>query len=246
MPLPPAPQPYKRILTTHNLWRRVLRLDLLAFFACALLFSVAPALDLQVSGWFYQAGLGFVWTAHPWVQLPYTIFKSQHILWLVLALLLYWLLLKIASKRKPLDTTTQAFRHQQVAYLLVLILVGPVLFVNAGLKDHWGRARPIQVTQFGGEKSFTPALVPAQENFNNASFVSGHAAGAFSLIGLYFITRRKRWMLAGIALGAWVGVGRIIQGGHFLSDVVFAFWAVYACAALLARLMPLPRPDQTE
>jgi lipid A 4'-phosphatase len=66
------------------------------------------------------------------------------------------------------------------------------------------------------------------------------------LIGLYFITRRKRWMLAGIALGAWVGVGRIIQGGHFLSDVVFAFWAVYACAALLARLMPLPRPDQTE
>ena len=38
-----------------------------------------------------------------------------------------------------------------------------------------------------------------------------------------------------IALGLLVGTGRIIQGSHFLSDVVFSFWVVYGVSAVCAR-----------
>jgi membrane-associated phospholipid phosphatase len=41
-----------------------------------------------------------------------------------------------------------------------------------------------------------------------------------------------------------VGLGRNIQGNHYLSDVVFAFWLVYACALLLASRYQLPLDDQ--
>ena len=37
---------------------------------------------------------------------------------------------------------------------------------------------------------------------------------------------RRRWFLIGTVAGAVVGLGRIMQGGHFLSDIIFAFYAV--------------------
>ena len=45
---------------------------------------------------------------------------------------------------------------------------------------------------------------------------------------------RRRYLWLGIGIGAVVGLGRNIQGNHYLSDVVFAFWMVYPCAILLA------------
>jgi lipid A 4'-phosphatase len=57
----------------------------------------------------------------------------------------------------------------------------------------------------------------------------------FFFIALAWVFRDRRWLWAGIALGAVVGLGRMAQGGHFLSDVVFAFWAVYLIASLCSR-----------
>ena len=42
------------------------------------------------------------------------------------------------------------------------------------------------------------------------------------------------------ALGALVGLGRLLQGGHFLGDVVFAFWATYFSCVLVAWWLNLP------
>src|SRR5579885_660865 len=41
--------------------------------------------------------------------------------------------------------------------LLLALAIGPGLIVNTLFKDHWGRARPSQITVFAGEKRFTPA-----------------------------------------------------------------------------------------
>jgi lipid A 4'-phosphatase len=48
-------------------------------------------------------------------------------------------------------------------------------------------------------------------------------------VGFYFIAfalafprRRWRWLGLGLGLGAAIGLVRILQGGHFLSDVVFS------------------------
>jgi lipid A 4'-phosphatase len=113
--------------------------------------------------------------------------------------------------------------------------------VNAGLKEHWGRARPREVMEFGGSQQFTPALLPTAQCETNCSFVSGHAALGFYLIGIAWVSRKRRWLVAGITLGGLVGAGRILQGGHFLGDVIFSFWVVYFSAVLLDRLCNLPQ-----
>jgi lipid A 4'-phosphatase len=125
------------------------------------------------------------------------------------------------------------------AFLLLSLALGPGLLVNAVLKDHWGRARPAQVTDFGGEKRFTPALVPADQCARNCSFPAGHPAMGFYLVSFAFLVRdpgrRRMAEGAAIAVGALVGAARMAQGGHFLSDVVFSGLLVYATSWALYR-----------
>ena len=210
--------------------RRPLRIGLLMFAACLLLFAVFPDLDLHIAGWFYQPETGFHWSQLPPVRASYEIFKARHVGWIVVPLLAYLAYAMIRRQPAP------AHRHAAL-FLLAMIVTGPLLLVNNGLKDHWGRARPSQVTQFGGDRIYSSPLHPAEQCDRNCSFVSGHAAAGFALIGLYWITGRRRWLIAGVTLGSLIGLGRMIQGGHFFSDIVFAFWAVYFSAAVLARLM---------
>ena len=69
--------------------------------------------------------------------------------------------------------------------------------------------------------------------------MSGHAAGAFSIMawGMLAGRRRKRqWLWAGLVFGTVVGAVRMAQGGHFLSDVVFAALAVWWTYHLIGRL----------
>jgi membrane-associated phospholipid phosphatase len=105
------------------------------------------------------------------------------------------------------------------------------------LKDHWGRARPAQTEAFGGSRHFTPAPFPAAECARNCSFVSGHAALGFSLVAFGFLLppgpSRRSAIGAALAFGAVVGLVRIAQGAHFISDVVFAGLLVFGTTDLL-------------
>jgi membrane-associated phospholipid phosphatase len=118
------------------------------------------------------------------------------------------------------------------------------------LKDHWGRARPSQVTEFGGTKTFTPAPLPADQCERNCSFPAGHPAMGFYLLSMAFLVRdqrRRRWAeAAAIGAGAAIGVVRLAQGGHFLSDVVFAGLLVAAVSWVLHRLVVPSPPRQGE
>lgn len=142
-------------------------------------------------------------------------------------------------------------RHRAGAlFLVLLLLVGPGLLANLGFKDHWGRPRPRQVQQFGGTMEFLqpwqPGPAPA-----NASFPAGHPTAAFYLSAPFFVLRRKRprqalcWLWSGIAYGIVMGAARIIQGGHFLSDVIWSAGFVYLTALVLASLLRLDT-DQHE
>ena len=213
-------------------------IGLLMFAASILVFAVFPELDLQVAAWFYEPDTGFQWSQLPPVLISYELFKARHVGWVVVVLLAY--LAYVMTRRRPSPAKRNA-----ALFLLAMIVAGPVLLVNSGLKDHWGRARPSQITQFGGDRSYSPPLHPAAQCDRNCSFVSGHAAAGFALTGLFWTTRRRRWLIGGIALGSLVGFGRMIQGGHFFSDIVFSFWAVYLSSALLASLM-LRAPHDTD
>lgn len=211
------------------------RADLLALAACIAPFQAFPQLDLTVSALLHDPAEGFRWAHAPLVSLSYAAFKARHIGYVAIALALY-----LAATQ---FTRAPAGRRRGAAFMLALAIVGPVLVVNVGLKDQWGRARPASVEQFGGDRLYTPPLQPARQCNVNCSFVSGHASAAFALLlGPYWLTRRRRWLVAGILAGAAVGLGRMLQGAHFLSDVVFAFWAIYLSGEALAWLM-LDRRD---
>jgi membrane-associated phospholipid phosphatase len=127
--------------------------------------------------------------------------------------------------------------RKAVLFLAVSIALGPGLLVNTVLKDHWGRARPVQIEAFGGARQFTPAPLPATQCQRNCSFVCGDAALGFSLVAFAFLIPpgrvRRRCVAAALGFGALVGLARIAQGGHFLSDVVFAGIFVFGTTAVL-------------
>lgn len=124
-------------------------------------------------------------------------------------------------------------------FLLLALLIGPGLLANVGFKDHWGRARPREIVQFGGTKPFTPAFVPADQCARNCSFVSGDASFGFILPCLAYVVPRRRsrrvfW--AAMGAGALFGGARLLLGAHFLSDVLFAAALSLATGAGLAAI----------
>ena len=130
--------------------------------------------------------------------------------------------------------------RQKALFALLVFLLGPGLIVQT-LKVTWGRPRPVESTIYGGTMEFRTPFDPnfklAGNTNNGNSFPSGHAAAGFYTMVLYFIFRKK-WILAlTLTYGILMGAARIVQGGHFLSDVVSSFFIVYICIELFAFLV---------
>lgn len=231
-----APRPVSR-LTLYML---------LSMAVCAVVFTLWPSLDLKLSAAFYREDIGFTGDRSAFVLALYRgipILSDAIILGLFIALFAY------AFQRDEHGTR----RCIQVGYLITALALGPGLLIDVVLKDYWGRARPHKVVEFGGTASFTPALVPTNQCQANCSFVSGHASAGFFTVSLGFLggaALRRRWTLIGLVLGGVAGFGRLAQGGHFLSDIVFSFYATWFAAWLawmiFLKLGWLHDPDQHE
>jgi membrane-associated PAP2 superfamily phosphatase len=138
------------------------------------------------------------------------------------------------------------------AFSLLLFVVGPWVFVNLIFKEHFGRPRPRHIVEFGGDRDYLPPLVPGREP--GASFPAGHPSMGFIWMGygVYLHASRPRRALGFFALGAvhggLLGLARIAQGGHFLSDVIWSLIFVLATALLLYYPLGLrpPPPDPAD
>ncbi len=110
-------------------------------------------------------------------------------------------------------------------FLGTCLAVGPGIVGNVILKDHWGRARPVHLTEFGGSKTYSRPLLPSDQCDRNCSFVAGEASmmyAAFFAAAFLFPVIGRRLIVAGVLAGLLSGAVRISQGAHFLSDVIFA------------------------
>jgi membrane-associated PAP2 superfamily phosphatase len=133
-------------------------------------------------------------------------------------------------------------------FLVILLALGPGLIVNSVFKEYWGRPRPREIVQFGGKKEF---LHPWQIGIahKGRSFPSGHSSAAFYLTAPFFVYRRNKpkvarlWLMGGLVFGAVMSVARITQGGHFLSDTIWAWGMVHLTAVALYYLLRLDRDD---
>ena len=136
-------------------------------------------------------------------------------------------------------------------FLIVSLVLGPGLLVNTVLKDHWARPRPGMVADFGGDMTFRPWWDPRGTCTDNCSFVSGETSSAVWLAAPALLVPLpwRTAAVAGVAVYATaIGVMRLLMGGHFLSDVLFAaiftglvIWIVHG-VFLRWRVLP---PDAT-
>jgi len=198
-----------------------------------LVFSVWPELDLHLSRQFLQPDGRFAGSDSALVLSIYRVVP-----WIGRGLALLALLLTVLPRSWQARWPGPRWRRRLLALGLSTWL-GVGLTVNGVLKEHWGRARPSEVAVLGGTATFSPALRPVEQCRSNCSFVSGHAATGFALmsIGLFGSPRqRRRWLLVGAVAGLAVGTGRIAQGGHFGSDVLFSGLCVWLCHALLREI----------
>jgi len=209
------------------------------FVVASLPFALWPGLDLAASAAFIGADGRFIGADSRWLAAimdAITLGSRLFAALLLVATVLAWL-------PWPPPRAPHAALRRGLLYVFATLALGPGLVVNTLIKDHSGRARPVTITEFGGERRFSPAFVVADQCPSNCSFVSGHAAfGAMPVAGAFLAaTRRRRraWLAAGFGSGFLVGLGRMASGAHFASDVVVAVFIVYfvaaACAFALLR-----------
>ena len=185
----------------------------------ALVFSAFPGIDLAVSELFHLGNGKFLFARDSAGDAVRDLLRLIFALACIAAVVGFVMIAFFSRKLMGMGLAAWAF-------VALCVLVGPGLVANLGFKDHWGRARPVHVTQFGGDKQFTPPMLRAAQCERNCSFISGEASNifilGFAVALLAEAGRRRKLFLAAIAAGGFAGLIRIGAGAHFLSDVVFA------------------------
>lgn len=188
-----------------------------------LLAPFSATLDLSISSFFY--------TDHHFVSSAFTnfVFKYGEALGFCVG--------GISSACVLLSFFLPKLRPYQAGALLVSLtwILGAGLLINTLLKDHWGRPRPKQITEFGGQAEFRPFYLP---DFNSEkphkSFPSGHASTGFYYFSILFlgIRTQRKWIIylglsLAMGLGILLSICRISQGGHFFTDTLFSALFMY-------------------
>lgn len=197
-------------------------------------FEVWPRLDLAVSASFFD-GSSFVGQPWGWANLLY-----HGVPQLGAALLLGALVLSVLPWLGTWGRRwAPPWLHRRAVASVLVVLLGVGLLVHNVFKDGWGRPRPADVHQFGGAKVYQAPLQYSAQCERNCSFVSGHAAAGFALIALGMFGSRRtrwRWWAIGAVAGSVIGFARMVQGRHFLGDIVFCMLALWLVCVVLRAL----------
>jgi membrane-associated PAP2 superfamily phosphatase len=185
-------------------------------------FGLYPLIDVRIARYFYE----FADNNHNMfaLRLSPPLMRARDIgLWVETVLILpaiAALVIKLILPKRRLLISGRA-----IVFLIATLALAPGLLVNVGLKDHWGRPRPIDITQFGGDQHFVAWWDARGECPNNCAFVSGDVSATFWTLAPAALAPppwRALSFGAALALGAGMAALRMMAGAHFFSDVVFA------------------------
>ena len=114
-----------------------------------------------------------------------------------------------------------------------------------------GRPRPRDIVEFGGKYQYEAPL-QIDGSSPGKSFPCGHATMGFYFYAIGFILRSRHRYLSSIIMllsslyGSAIGLARVLQGGHFVSDVVWAGSLIFLCSYILWRVMKLHETPFTQ
>lgn len=226
------------------LWQHRLWIVGLGFLLAVVLITIGDV-DPHLSGYFYDPTAVQEWflrTSEPWIWF----YRYGELPTLVLAIgaAVVW--------GGSLHYRSWVSYRPACALIVLAVMLGPGLLVNGVLKPLWGRPRPVQADLFGGARPYQHWWQPGPIG-GGKSFPSGHAAMGYVLVlGTCLVSPQRsvrcRVLILGGALtyGSLLGATRIIQGGHFLSDVLWSGSLMCFLVATLQAVLPTTGPPDTD
>ena len=226
------------------LWQHRLWIVGLGFLLAVVLTTIGDV-DPHLSGYFHDPTAVQEWflrTSEPWIWF----YRYGELPTLVLAIgaAMVW--------GGSLHRRAWSSYRRACALIVLAVMLGPGLLVNGVLKPLWGRPRPVQADLFGGDRPYQPWWQPGPIG-GGKSFPSGHAAMGYVLVfGTCLVSPQRsvrfRVLVLGGALtyGSLLGATRIIQGGHFLSDVLWSGSLMCFLVATLQVMLPTTGPPDAD
>jgi membrane-associated PAP2 superfamily phosphatase len=206
----------------------------------ALLFMLEKtAIDDTMSGWFFDRAAGvFPLRYNGFLEIFAHQSMKQLVIVVACCVIAMYLLSFVLRELKP--------PRRLLLFLSLSLTLAPLAVVL--LKATSARHCPWNLLEYGG---FAPHLtlfdaMPAGLTSGHC-FPAGHASAGFCLMAFYFAARAfdsRRWawigLVGGIAMGLALGLGRVAQGAHFLSHVL---WSGLVCWLVIVALhyLILPR-----
>jgi membrane-associated phospholipid phosphatase len=194
----------------------------------SIVFFLFQNLDITVSGLFFGQDGSFIASEEDWF-----IYLIRKMIMPLLALLIFFIPLaaivkQIKFKEKILDIPVRDW-----TYLFTCLILGTGVVVNSIFKNLWGRARPNDTIQFGGEEPFTIPWLNVNYCETNCSFVSGDVSFVTLSLAVLIIFNKTTWnTFAYIAIGL-MSLLRIMEGGHFFSDTIMSFIITFVMIRVL-------------
>lgn len=139
-----------------------------------------------------------------------------------------------------------ALRAQRRTLLFVFLAMALSPLAVGALKEFSTQQCPHNLEMYGGYAPQTRGFDPAPPGIKAGQCSpSGHASGGFGLMAFYFVWYRRRRrayaaLAAGFTYGSVLGFGRILQGAHFLSHILWSAVVVWFVILLLYRLILSP------
>lgn len=201
----------------------------------ALLALETTGTDLAISHWFYDAAA--------------RTFPLRHA-FLLDAVLHHWvkyvviLATCVIAAAYTFTFLAPALRNQRRLLLFLALAMALAPLAVSALKQATDRPCPWDLVDFGGDSPYTH-LFEAREQAHGRGlcFPAGHAATGFALMAFFFAAHHQRRpalaraaLLAGTLAGLGLGVGRVAQGAHFLSHVL---WSGLICWVVMVGLYAL-------
>lgn len=206
--------------TSKKYW--ILYFNIFFFISFYGIFSSNPDLDITISNFFYLKDR-FLSEELTFIKTIRTTLKYIMIFIPIISLIiLVYVLIDLKKKKYKNKYKTRRF-----FFVLLGFLIGPLigcgLIANLYFKDNWGRARPVQIVEFNGDKEYSPPFRISDQCKKNCSWIGGEAAAAFSFfVGILILKDFYLYFILNFLFGVVVSFCRMAMGGHFFSDNLYS------------------------
>ncbi len=188
----------------------------------SILFFLFPSLDTTVSGLFFGQNGKFIATESDWF-----IYFIRKILLPIMVLLVFFVPIAAVLKQIYFKEKILNIAVREWVYLFSCLIIGTGIVVNSIFKSFWGRARPNDTLDFGGQEPFTIPWLNVDYCSANCSFVSGDVSFFTLSLALLLIFNKTSWNIFAYSLIVLISLLRIMEGDHFLSDTIMSFIITY-------------------